>query len=155
MSGSLAWWVLSLNTATALYMTGVIWLIQQVHYPLFRHVGTDAFTDYHHRHVAAIFPVVALPMLIEGLSAAWLAFQPPPGIARGLLWGGLACVGLAFGITALFSIPCHDRLAAGFDATTLQTLVATNWWRTLAWTLHGILSLAALVQFGCQKPPAD
>jgi hypothetical protein len=123
MSGNLAWWVLSLNTATALYMTGVIWLVQQVHYPLLRHVGTDAFTDYHHRHVAAIFPVVALPMLIEGLSAAWLAFQPPPGIARGLLWGGLACVGLAFGVTALVSIPCHD----GWLRASMQRR-SRRWW---------------------------
>jgi|YNPBryulayer2012_1023412.scaffolds.fasta_scaffold08488_2 hypothetical protein len=155
MVGNLAWWLLSLNAAAALYMTGVIWLIQQVHYPLFRQVGTATFTEYHHQHVAAIFPVVALPMLVEAMCAVWLAFQPPQGVARGLLWGGLACVGLAFGVTGLVSVPCHDRLAAGFNERTLQTLVATNWWRTIAWTLHGVLSLAALVQFGCQKPPAD
>ncbi|MGQ9898555.1 MAG: hypothetical protein ACUVR8_13505 [Acidobacteriota bacterium] len=155
MSSSLAWWLVMLNTAAALYMTGVIWFVQQVHYPLFRQVGADAFAEYHHRHVAAIFPVVALPMLVEALTATWLAFQPPPGVARGLLWGGLTCVLLAFGVTGLVSVPYHDRLASGFDERTLQALVSTNWWRTLAWTLHGILSLATLAQLSCQKSPTD
>ncbi len=151
MLGNPTWWALSLNAAAALYMTGVIWLVQRVHYPLLRYVGPESFADYHHRHVAAIFPVVALPMLAEGVAAAWLAFQPPAGVSRWALWGGLACVLTAFGVTALVSIPCHDRLAQGFDGATLERLVQTNWLRTLAWTLHGILSLAALVQFGCQK----
>ncbi|MDW8217850.1 MAG: hypothetical protein RML57_09680 [Acidobacteriota bacterium] len=152
MVGSPAWWALSLNAATALYMTGVIWLVQRVHYPLLRYVGAESFADYHHRHVAAIFPVVAPPMLVEGVAAVWLVFQPPVGVSRWVLWGGLACVLTAFGVTALVSIPCHDRLAAqGFDGATLERLVSTNWLRTLAWTLHGVLSLAALVQFGCQK----
>ncbi len=151
MVGRLAWWVLSLNAAAALYMTGVIWLVQCVHYPLLRHVGSEGFTDYHHRHVTAIFPVVALPMVIEGIAATWLAFQPPAGVSRWALWGGLVCVLTAFGVTALISVPCHDRLAQGFNGATLERLVQTNWWRTLAWTLHGSLSLATLVQFGCQK----
>lgn len=151
MVGSPAWWALSLNAAAALYMTGVIWLVQRVHYPLLRHVGVESFADYHHRHVAAIFPVVAPPMLVEGVAAAWLVFQPPDGVSRWALWGGLLCVLAAFGVTAFVSIPCHDRLAQGFDQATLERLVHTNWLRTLAWTLHGGLSLAALVQFGCQK----
>ncbi|MFQ3583249.1 hypothetical protein J8C06_13110 [Chloracidobacterium validum] len=152
MLPNLTWWVLGLNTAAALYMTGVIWLVQCVHYPLLRYVGAAAFADYHQRHVAAIFPVVALPMLVEGLTAAWLTLQPPTGIWPPVLWGGLVCVLAAFGVTALVSVPCHDQLAQGFDAATLDTLIRTNWLRTLAWTGHGGLSLLALAQFGCRRP---
>jgi hypothetical protein len=35
-------------------------------------------------------------------------------------------------------IPLHDKLSAGFDAQAHQRLVATNWWRTAAWTMRGI-----------------
>ena len=33
------------QTATTLVMTGVIWIVQAVHYPLFAHVGVDEFRE--------------------------------------------------------------------------------------------------------------
>jgi hypothetical protein len=36
-------------------------------------------------------------------------------------------------------VPAHGRLAEGFDAGVHARLVATNWIRTMAWTLRGAL----------------
>ena len=37
-------WLLLVNAATTLFMVGVIWFVQSVHYPLFSRVGEAAFS---------------------------------------------------------------------------------------------------------------
>ena len=39
------------------WMAGLIWLVQVVHYPLFAHVGAEAFPAFHALHVRWISPV--------------------------------------------------------------------------------------------------
>ena len=65
-------WVLIAHVGATLAMTGLIWLIQCVHYPLFAQVGAEAFQDYHARHTQWITPIVGPLMLIE-LGTAVLA----------------------------------------------------------------------------------
>jgi len=43
-----------LNLFSTLYLTGLIWTIQIVHYPLFSLVGKNEFIDYHSAHSARI-----------------------------------------------------------------------------------------------------
>jgi hypothetical protein len=38
-------------------------------------------------------------------------------------------------------IPLHNQLALGFDLSVHRKLVATNWWRTIAWSLRGVCLL--------------
>ena len=49
---------------------------------------------------------------------------------------------LAFqmGATFVISVPRHNLLAAGFDAAVIDSLVATNWIRTIAWTARAGLA---------------
>ena len=53
-------------------LTGLIWTIQIVHYPLFEQVGEDRFVRYHERHMRRITWVAGPLMLIEAGSAALL-----------------------------------------------------------------------------------
>ena len=41
--------------------------------------------------------------------------------------------------TALVQARLHTRLMDGYDAETIRRLIRTNWLRTLAWTLRGLL----------------
>ena len=41
-------------------------------------------------------------------------------------------------------VPCHSRLAQGFDEPTWRRLVATNWIRTVAWSARMPLALMLL-----------
>ena len=45
--------------------------------------------------------------------------------------------------TIALSVPCHEKLSLGFDASAHRRLVLTNWIRTIAWTLRGLLILGA------------
>lgn len=125
-------------------MTGVIWTVQLVHYPLFARVGTETFPVYHSLHTQSMALVVMFPMLIELITSGILALNPPPGWNRHLLNVGFVLTVLTWGITIVSSIPAHGRLAAGFDPETHRTLVTTNWLRTLCWTAHSLLLLEQL-----------
>lgn len=130
-------------------MTGVIWVIQLVHYPMFDAVERgDNDVDwvrFGERHRNAISLVVGPFMLAEGVTGLWLAVDPPDGMSRMLPLAGLAAMAVAYGVTALVSVPLHTKLTTNFDAATHRRLVTTNWFRTLAWTLHAVLAAVMLI----------
>ena len=128
-------WILKLNLAATLYMTGLIWFVQLVHYPLFAKVGTETFAAYEslHRHLTGL--TVAPAMLLE-LATAILLVRQPSLLPTGWAWAGLALVAVIWASTFLLQVPQHDILQYGFEARSHERLVASNWIRTAAWTLR-------------------
>lgn len=124
------------NLAVVGYLTGLIWYVQIVHYPLFAQLGAERFARYHARHSALTTRVVALPMLLYLALSGLLPFRHPPGLGTGLAWAGLALALATWAATFLLSVPLHRRLGGGHDNATIARLVATNWLRTAAWTAH-------------------
>jgi hypothetical protein len=129
---------LSLHCAATWAMVGLIWTVQVVHYPLFAQIGQTAFESYHRRHTTQITWVVAPLMLTELCTAAWLVFL---GERDQRLLVSLLPLGFNWLSTWRVQIPLHAQLSRGFDAQACARLVATNWWRTIAWTLRGICLL--------------
>lgn len=129
------------HSAATFYMTGLIWFVQLVHYPLHGHVGAEAFLDYQARHVQWTGFAVGPAMLIEALGALFLVIQAPLNIPMWQLWLGLALVGLIWASTAFLQVPLHNSLQHSFDATAHQQLVGTNWIRTIAWSARSALLL--------------
>ena len=76
-----AFLLLLLQLAATFYMTGLVWFVQRVHYPLFADVGIRQFPAYESAHVGRTSPVVAPPMLIEVATALALIALPLPGHA--------------------------------------------------------------------------
>jgi len=123
------------------FLSGLIWTIQVVHYPLMARVGVDQFAQYERLHSASITPLVGPAMLAEAAVVGMLLLQRPAAIPGWMPWAGAALVALIWAVTFFVSVPCHAALAQGFDASTHDRLVATNWLRTVAWT--GRAALAA------------
>lgn len=138
--------VLLAQALATVFMTGLGWFVQVVHYPLFARVGAAGFAEYHARHSALTTQVVALPMLAEIATAAWLVLVPAPGVPRTWAWIGLALVGVVWASTAFLQIPQHGVLGGGYDEVAWRRLVAGNWVRTIAWSLRSLLVLAMLVR---------
>jgi hypothetical protein len=136
--------ILMLHALATMTMTGLIWFVQVVHYPLMRQVGPVQFVVYEQLHLQRTTWVVAPLMLIEAVTAAAIATVAPTGVARILAWTGLALLACIWFSTAALQVPCHRRLQLGFDRATLARLVATNWGRTAAWSVRSILALALL-----------
>lgn len=135
--------VLITNVAVTGYLTGLVWAIQIVHYPLLAEVGREQFVRYHALHRRLIAYVVTLPMAIEiGAAAALLFFRPAP-IAPVLAVTAFALVLLASAATFFVTVPIHNRLSGGHDRRLILQLVNANWIRTFAWSARFVLLLWA------------
>lgn len=131
--------VLLAGLASSLFMTGLIWFVDCVHYPLFDRVGASEFARYHEQHSRITSYVVIGPMMIELVASILLVIQRPPGSGRMLVWAGLiACVS-TWTATGLLSVPMHQILSSGFDPKAHRRLVRTNRVRVVAWTLHSLI----------------
>lgn len=126
-------------------MTGLIWMVQIVHYPLMARVSPDTFTAYEAAHQKRIGPIVGPAMLIELISALWLILQPDPLLPTHLAWISLALLILIWLSTAALQIPLHRRLALAYNEQHLGQLVRSNWIRTVLWSARSILLLAAIM----------
>lgn len=128
------------------FMTGLIWLVQLVHYPLLGEVGPAAFGRYHAEHVRRIGPLVGGQMLVELVSSCGLIVVRPSGIPAWLAIAGVGSVAITWISTTALQVPIHGRLASGFDPAAHQLLVRSNWVRTMSWTTHSaiVLGMAAL-----------
>jgi hypothetical protein len=117
-----------------LMLTGLIWMIQLVHYPLFAEVGADAFRAYQVAHMNAITTLVGPLMLAELLTGMLLLAVQPTGVVPWQTWVGMVLIAIAWLSTMFISVPQHNQLMSGFDAQVHQALVLGNLIRTLAWT---------------------
>lgn len=129
------------HVAATLFMTGVIWFVQVVHYPLYAHVGNDSFPDYESNHTHRTTWVVAPAMFVEALTAILLCLARPNGIDAWQTSLGIALVVVIWLSTAFLQVPRHKELSRSFEAISHHALVATNWLRTMAWSLRSILVL--------------
>ena len=124
--------------ASTLPLVGLIWTIQLVHYPLFELVGEESQVDYQKQHMNRITWVVAPLMLIELVTVGLLWVLAPFDV-----WAivGALLVAVIWASTVIIQVPCHGRLAAGFDRAIHRRLVDSNWIRTIAWTLRGAVAV--------------
>ena len=124
-------------------MTGIIWVIQVVHYPIFdaieRGIDDEDWRRFGDRHRSSISFVVGPFMLAEGVTGLWLAIDPPGDVSRVLPLVALALMAVAYGTTAFVSVPLHEQLTERFDPQAHGRLVATNWIRTGAWTTRALV----------------
>lgn len=127
-------------TATAL-MTGIIWFVQIVHYPLFGRIPSEGFTSYEQAHTVRTGWVVAPLMILELAAAVTLPLLKAPVAGTAVYLSALGCLALIWTSTFLIQVPLHGMLEKRHDSSTIRRLVATNWIRTLLWSAR--LSLLA------------
>ena len=125
-------------------MVGLIWFVQIVHYPLFAKVNAAEFSTYEQLHQQLTTWVVAPLMFAELGAAIWLAAVRPASVPSWQIWLGLALVIAIWLSTAFLQVPAHEALAAEFSSEQHAKLVSTNWIRTIAWSLRGLLALLML-----------
>lgn len=132
------------NFAATFFLVGLIWMVQVVHYPLFNDVGDENYSRYQQRHQNNISLIVGPVMLIELATAILLIWVIDERIDKTLVYMGLGLVLLVWLSTALIQVPCHEKLARGFDPVAYRWLVNSNWIRTIAWTARGWIVIVML-----------
>ncbi|MFM8893010.1 MAG: hypothetical protein ACKOTB_15585, partial [Planctomycetia bacterium] len=137
--------------ATA-YMTGVIWFVQLVHYPLMAGWPHDQFGVWEARHRDLTAFVVIPGMLLEAGTVVLLLVCAPRRVSPWLIGAGAL---LAFGVwasTFLIQVPCHTLLSLGWDDRVHARLVDTNWLRTVLWTARLGIAIAMVVPLLSDEP---
>jgi uncharacterized membrane protein len=132
--------VILLHLIATVFMTGVIWIIQILHYPLFNMIGRENFVAYEAAHTNLITVVVMPAMLLELILTAMIFFAPPASIPSSLNWLNAVLLGVIWFSTAFLQVPQHSILSSGFDEKAYRMLVNSNWIRTVAWSAKAVIA---------------
>ncbi len=120
----------------------LIWLVQIIIYPGFRRIPPEEFKAYHKWYVIRISSVVLPLMLAELIVTVWWVLSAD--YAAGPILSGVLVL-IVWLSTFMFQVPIHNQLKAGKEDRAIRRLVATNWTRTVAWTLKtGIVSIETI-----------
>ena len=134
--------ILLIHAATTLYMTGVIWVIQLVHYPMMNMMDISQGEAFANRHQSSISYVVGPAMLVEAATALILVNSQ----SHLWTWINVVLLGVIWLSTAALQVPCHTKLLKGFDEAAHRKLVQTNWIRTIAWSGRSLIILWLLYE---------
>jgi len=117
-------------------MTGLIWFVQIVHYPMMASFSRENFASHEKEHCDRTGWVVVPLMLVE-LSTFALLFADRIRCNTFLISGML--LGIIWASTFLLQVPIHRTLLSGWNSQAHHRLVASNWIRTIAWTGRSLL----------------
>jgi len=123
--------VLICQIACCAFMTGLIWIIQGLHYPAFRFVQDGEFNQFHLFHTRNISWIVMPVMLLEFLSGASLAYSLRNSQMLIINFVGIILIWLC---TFFISVPLHNNLGEGRSSNAIERLIHTNWLRTALWS---------------------
>ena len=118
-------------------MTGVIWVIQIVHYPSFHFIEKELYTAFQKFHMNKI-SIIVIPIMLAELITGMMLFLDKSSKSPFLIISFIILV-LIWLITGVFFSKAHNELIAGYQELVVNQLVAMNWIRTLLWTLRLLL----------------
>ena len=127
--------LLLFQAAVTLMMTGVIWSVQLVIYPLFTHYKGNELETLHRYYTPKISYVV-FPLMFGELGLGLLSLFLYPTSTQVLLF--LPIIGV-WGLTFFISVPLHQQIADSQDPMAAKKLVLTNWYRTILWSIRSLL----------------
>lgn len=134
--------VFTANIFSSFALFGLIWCIQLVHYPFFRRSDQMNFVEHIAFHKFRISFIVVPLMITELITSAILAFQSEIFVSWHIF--GFVTIILIWIVTFLVQVPLHGKLSEGYYEPTVQTLIKTNWIRTILWSAKSISSLYLL-----------
>jgi len=132
-------------TVVIFYVTGQIWFVQIVVYPLFGKVGKDEYVAYHRFYSSRIPLPVIVPGFLSFLVPIVLVFIRPDSVPLSLALANAACGLVGLYVTVALEIPRHARLEkGGKQEVVIRELILYNWPRTLTITGSALLTLLML-----------
>ena len=118
-------------------MTGVIWVIQIVHYPSFHFIEKEMYTAFQKFHMNKI-SIIVIPIMLAELITGMMLFLDKSSKSPFLIISFVILV-LIWLITGVFFSKAHNELMTGYQELVVNQLVVMNWIRTLLWTLRLLL----------------
>lgn len=133
-------------------MTGIIWFVQIVHYPLMRRVGKGRFTRYLQTHMVLTTFVVAPVMLIEAVAVVYGLLVPTAWLDGEAAQLGAVLLLVIWLVTFFVHVPGHRRLSREFEARAYRRILFGNWIRAYAWSFRTIILVFSLLRVFVPQP---
>lgn len=135
--------ILLVHLAATSAMVGLIWFVQITHYPLLAVLEGQGARAVHRFHVERAGLVIVPLMLTEAVSAIVLVVLLGGGTQAALAWTGAGLLAVIWVSTFLVQVPLHRKLTDGSGGRERQadSLVRTNWIRTVCWSVRGCIAL--------------
>ncbi len=139
-------WLFLVHFSSTLLMTGIIWFVQVIHYPLMHYAEPTRFSEYSRDNQFRTSQVVIGPMVVELVTAAILVWSFGRNALTPAFASSLALLAIVWASTFFWQVPLHTKLLSGYDDETVRRLVLSNWLRTCCWTGRAFLLLIILHQ---------
>ncbi|MFA6232803.1 MAG: hypothetical protein WC824_01275 [Bacteroidota bacterium] len=120
-------------------MTGIIWFVQIVHYPLMRKVGKGRFVRYAQMHFILTAFVVGPLMLLEAAAVIFGLLHATPWITDEAARLGAVLLLVIWVATFALHLPQQRKLEQEFEARAYRRLLFGNWVRCYAWSFRSII----------------
>ena len=133
----------SLHLFSTFFLTGLIWVIQLVHYPSFLYIDEKNFPSFESFHTKSISLIVLPTMIFELISGAYLYIVKPNTEYDIFLFSLLILIWFS---TFFLSVPLHGKLSIKKDIKVINRLIYTNWPRTIFWSLRSILLILTILE---------
>lgn len=114
------------NLCASVFMTGIIWFIQFVQYPLLNHISSFDFSCYFKKYISRISWIIYSVMIFEIFFALWLSFMPLQSKLQIPVLITYILLALASLNTFLIQTPLNQKLQIGFDKTLLSKILFYN-----------------------------
>lgn len=125
------------------FMTGIIWFVQIVHYPMILEIPEKARTLYCQKNPKLTACVVIPPMVVELFTGLLLFIDRPSAYPWNV---GLLLLIAIWSCTLLIQMPLHRQLGMSGSQKEAATLVRTNWIRTALWSARAVLCYIFLLE---------
>jgi hypothetical protein len=131
------------NIAISWGLLLLIWLVQIIIYPGLSRIPPKGFVNYHRWYMIRISTIV-LPLMICELiiTIGWLMLE---NYSFYSLVSAFLVV-IIWLSTFVLQVPIHKHLQLGKDHACIRRLVATNWIRTIAWSMRAAVVTIATVK---------
>jgi len=126
--------ILLIHIFCTVFMCGLCWFVQIVHYPLFKEIPEANFSTYQKKNYATGYITVPI-MFIELGTGLWLLFAD----YSMLFVVNMVLLGVIWASTFIFQVPMHLQLEKTYRLPLVNKLIHTNWIRTLSWTARTAL----------------
>jgi hypothetical protein len=123
--------ILTFQSLFTFILTGIVWCIQVVNYPLLPWIDREKFCDFEKKY-QSFFAILLLIVAKEGM-------------CRILAFALFALLLFVWFSTFCLQIPQHAELAHGFSMKNIKKLILTHWIRTIAWSFRCLILLWLLI----------
>ena len=125
----------------ALYCTGSMMVLQIQHFALYPLVGKESFKEYIKANNKAAFLPAIVPAILLLITTIILLFSRPAFMSLTTVISSLIMNLINITSTAIWQGKIHAQLEkVGHDEFLLKKLINTNWIRTLALLVQGLIA---------------